>query len=70
MTEYIVRRCLHDGITLKRLPEGVDPRGPQERDALHRAYTEQAWRRMRELAQHSPQPVRRNVIQFGGAFKS
>jgi hypothetical protein len=66
MTDYPVRRCLHDGFTIVRLPEHVDPRGPQELGALHRAHTEQAWRRMRERAAIAP-PIPRNVIHFGAA---
>jgi NADPH-dependent glutamate synthase beta subunit-like oxidoreductase len=67
--DYIVRRCLHDGMTLVRLPQHVDPRGPIEQDALHRAYTEQAWRRLREQPQHAAAPIPRNVLVFGSTTK-
>jgi hypothetical protein len=47
----------------------VDPRGPQEQTALHRAYTEQAWRRLREKARLITAPIPRNVLRFGSAAK-
>lgn len=59
-------RNLYDGITLARLPEHIDPRGPQERHALARAYVGQAWRRRNDLPDTVP-AIPRNVLRFGTA---
>lgn len=59
------------GILLKRLPP-IDPRGPQERDALARALVDQAWRWRLDphwLREKLPK-IGRNVIRFGGATKN
>ena len=69
MNDYRASRCLHDGLTLVRLPEGIDARGPHERAALDRAYAERAWRRRSDR----PEPavvIPRNVLRFGGAAKA
>lgn len=69
MNDYRSIRCLHEGFTLTKLPADVDPRGPQEQAALHRAHTEQAWRKLRALAKPAGPPAPTNVIHFGSAAK-
>jgi hypothetical protein len=64
-------RCLHDGMTLARLPAKADPRGPQEQKALARAWADKLWRQHREqAAATAPAQLSSKVhILFGSAAK-
>lgn len=66
MNDYPVRRCLHEGFTIVRLPADVDPRKSGWRDQIGLAFKRLRIRRwLRETI-----ASRRNVIRFGSAAKS
>lgn len=65
MTDHPVRRCIHDGITIVRLPPDVDPRAGEGHD-MRLAFKRLQMRKwLRETI-----ASKRNVIRFGGAAKS
>lgn len=63
MSDYPVRRCLQDGVTIVRLPP-VDPRVPGDHDLRLAFKRGRARKWLRELASQ-----RRNVLRFGSAAK-
>lgn len=61
-------RCLHDGITLKRLPADVDPRGSSDQD-LHLAFKRVRSRKWLAETRAQQRAIPRNVIRFGALAK-
>jgi hypothetical protein len=60
---------MSDAILLKRLPDGVDARGPQQRDALGRAFVADRWRHRKDPPKRASS-IPRNMIRFGRLAKA
>lgn len=63
MSDQPIQRCMHEGVTIVRLPP-VDPREPGDHDARLAFKRNRARKWLREI-----KALPRNVIRFGSAAK-